>query len=365
MLCVKCQKEIPDGSKFCNWCGAAQIKKQKPAHRRGNGQGTAIKRGKTWTGIAPGKSWVGDDGKLHRERPTKGGFATKSQALLWASQASKKEERAPTLRDYYRTWLQGDYKDLGKSKKVAYDVAWTRVEKVADVPIDDLTINDLQSCVDSQVSTYYPARDMRTLISHLYKMAIAERKTTVNLAEHIRIPDLEETESEPFTENELQKIWDSYGAGNGYLRYVLLMIYTGLMPGEVRELNADMIHTDIREIIGGGIKTKKRKQTPVVYPEILDPVISDVLENQSNDGKLIALTKHQFYDRYYKAIAAAGTRPLSPYSCRHTTGTALALGNIAPSVIQEVMRHTKFSTTQRYIHPDTASAHEAINKLKP
>jgi len=32
--------------------------------------------------------------------------------------------------------------------------------------------------------------------------------------------------------------------------------------------------------------------------------------------------------------------------CRHTTATALALGNIAPSVIQEVMRHTKFNTTQ-------------------
>lgn len=41
----------------------------------------------------------------------------------------------------------------------------------------------------------------------------------------------------------------------------------------------------------------------------------------------------------------------------------VALGNIAPSVIQEVMRHTKFSTTQRYIHPDTKSAHDAVNTL--
>ena len=56
-------------------------------------------------------------------------------------------------------------------------------------------------------------------------------------------------------------------------------------------------------------------------------------------------------------------RKLPPYSCRHTTATALALGNIAPSVIQEVMRHTKFATTQRYIHPDTTSALAAVNQL--
>ena len=55
---------------------------------------------------------------------------------------------------------------------------------------------------------------------------------------------------------------------------------------------------------------------------------------------------------------------LKPYSCRHTTATALALGNIAPSVIQEVMRHTKFSTTQRYIHPDMTAAHAAVNAME-
>ena len=43
--------------------------------------------------------------------------------------------------------------------------------------------------------------------------------------------------------------------------------------------------------------------------------------------------------------------------------TAKRRGNIAPSIIQEVMRHTKFATTQRYIHPDTAATHAAVNTL--
>lgn len=56
-------------------------------------------------------------------------------------------------------------------------------------------------------------------------------------------------------------------------------------------------------------------------------------------------------------------RDLPPYSCRHSTATALAMQNIAPSIIQKVMRHAKFSTTQSYIHVDVSPMLEAVNRL--
>ena len=80
-------------------------------------------------------------------------------------------------------------------------------------------------------------------------------------------------------------------------------------------------------------------------------------------GKLVCMNKDNFYKAYHTAIVNAGARDLPPYSCRHTTATALALGNIAPSVIQEVMRHSKLATTQRYIHMTSTEAHAAINTL--
>ena len=50
MKCCKCRKEIPNESKFCLKCGAKQ-KISQSRHTRGNGQGTAIKRGSTWTAV--------------------------------------------------------------------------------------------------------------------------------------------------------------------------------------------------------------------------------------------------------------------------------------------------------------------------
>lgn len=95
------------------------------------------------------------------------------------------------------------------------------------------------------------------------------------------------------------------------------------------------------------------------------PVVQDLIaRSKSSRGYVVGMNKDNFYKEYHAALQRAGVRDLPPYSCRHTTATALALGNIAPSVTQEVMRHTKFSTTQRYIHPDSEAARKAVNALE-
>ena len=75
MNCRKCQREIPDESVFCNHCGAKQVKQERRKSCRGNGQGTAFKRGKTWT------AQVTYYGRGMREAKTKGGFRTRTEAL--------------------------------------------------------------------------------------------------------------------------------------------------------------------------------------------------------------------------------------------------------------------------------------------
>ncbi len=362
MKCRKCKAEIPDGSKFCSACGIRQeVKKSQKS--RGNGQRTAIKRGNTWTAIWTEEMYV-SDGKFHQKRRWKGGFKTKTAALAFAANPIQEKPAAPTLRSYWEGWKNSDLLDLSKSKQTAFKIAWNKLEPLAGKPMDEITINDLQNCVDKKAPTYYPAKDMKTILSHLYKRAVAEGNARTNLADFIRLPPLEEKELQPFSELELHKLWDTYGKGNSFLGFVLLMIYSGMMPGELMALKPDMIDWDAREIRGCGLKTKKRKETPIVFPEMIAPVLSSLVESsKSRAGYVVGMNRDNFYAEYHAALQRAGVRDLPPYSCRHTTATALALGNIAPSVIQEVMRHTKFSTTQRYIHPDSSSAHAAVNSM--
>lgn len=371
MKCRKCKKEIPDGSKFCLFCGTIQSVSDRKKSR-GNGQGTAIKRGNTWTAVWTEEFDVetikNQDGTikrvLHQKRKWKGGFKTKTAALAFAANPSSQEEKTPTLRNYWKGWESSDYQDLSKSKQTAFKIAWEKLDQLAGKEIGKLTIDDLQSTINEKASTYYPARDMKILLSHLYKRAVAEGNARTNLAEFIRLPSLEEKEMRPFTEDELKKLWTAYGNGDKFIGYILLMVYSGMMPGELFKLKPDMIDFEKCEIVGCGLKTKKRKETPIVFPDMIAPIIQRMVEtSKARKGYVVGVNRDKFYKEYYAELKKLGVRELPPYSCRHTTATALALGNIAPSVIQEVMRHTKFSTTQRYIHPDSQAARDAVNQI--
>ena len=66
--------------------------------RRGNGQGTAIKRGNTWTAVWTVELYV-EPGtlKLKQRQKWKGGFATKREALNYAARRGKTKAHAPGL----------------------------------------------------------------------------------------------------------------------------------------------------------------------------------------------------------------------------------------------------------------------------
>ncbi len=364
MKCRKCRTDIPDESRFCLKCGAKQEIKS-GVKSRGNGQGTAIKRGNTWTAIWTVEIYPdGEEKKIHQKRRWKGGFKTKTAALAYAANPMPEEKVSPTLRFYWDSWSKTDLQDISKSKQTAFRIAWGKLEGLAARRMDELTIDNLQSCLDDKAQTYYPAKDMKTVLSHLFKRAVAEGNARTNLAEFLRLPPLEEKEAQPFTELELHKLWSAYGGGDTFIGFILLMIYTGMMPGELLAFKADMVDWDASQIIGCGLKTKNRKATPIVFPDMIAPVLVNLIEkSKSKVGYVIGMNKDNFYAEYHAALKRVGVRDLPPYSCRHTTATALALGNIAPSVIQEVMRHTKFSTTQRYIHPDRESALAAVNSI--
>lgn len=143
------------------------------------------------------------------------------------------------------------------------------------------------------------------------------------------------------------------------------MIYTGMMPGELLKLKKDMIDFEKNEIVRGGIKTRKRKETPMVFPDFVAPVLHELCEeSKSRVGNICCINKDNFYKRYYECLELAGVQKLPPYSCRHTTATALAMKNIDPFTIKEIMRHTKITTTQRYVHPDMKGMVDAVNQLQ-
>lgn len=367
MICKKCKKDVPDG-RYCIACGADQSASKKTRPRtRPNGTGTAYKRGSTWTAqVTVGIKRDPDTGRVQQVRRTKGGFKTKREALEFCQQLANAAmpKKHVTFGDLWEQYEKTKFRQLSASKQCGYRTALKRLGDMIYTRIDAVTIADLQGLVDGL--TFYCAQDIKSILRHMYRIAMMQGWTSRDLSEYIVLPPRNEHERTPFNDDEIRAIWRGYDGGDTWAGYILLMIYTGMMPGELLHCRKDMIHLSSHQIIGAGLKTAERKNRPIVIADFLMPVVQALIDYTGDAPLLCDTYKRAFYKKYYDCLDRCGCRRLTPYSCRHTTATACAVGaKIAPSVIQRIMRHAKLSTTQLYIHPDESAVLDAINTLRP
>ena len=367
MLCPKCEKPIPDDAIMCCYCGK-KLTRDRNARQRANGLGSVYYDGRTkrWVAqVVVGRRYT-QDMKLRFDYRRK--YCKSRTEALMAVQSlpvTVKEKPAFTVSYYYNAFTQGKGDTLSHDKQIAYKIAYNRLKTLHSVPVKDLTISDLQAALNASCESYYPARDIRALLNAMFKLAAADdRSINPVLPSLLQLPKLQETQVEPFTEEEQLQLWYSYESGNMNAAIPLIMIYTGMMTGEMRKLSKDMIHLEEKEISGVGLKTKERKKKAVLLPDDIIPVLEDVVSKTETD-LLYPVSENVFYKLYYDALADAGiARHLTPYSCRHTTATVLAVHeNVAPQTLQRVMRWTSTRMMDRYVTPSENDARKAVNKI--
>ena len=337
-------------------------KKRKPK-TRGNGTGTAYQRGKTWTAQVV----IGWKNGCPIKR-TKGGFKSKKDAINYCPtllNGIQEEKKPKQLIKYWEFYETNDYSRLSKSQQTSYKIAWGKLKTLHYRIINQISIMDLQQAVSSACKTYWTAKDCRDLLANLYNIAAIDGFVDRKLPSFVVLPPHEETEREPFTAEEQKALWTLYESGDMDAAIPLLMIYTGAMPGEVREIKVENIDLQNHMITGVGLKTSIRKKSPIILSDTIIPVVESLIEHATPKGYLWKRIKKEWYEHYYSALEKANCRRLSPYSCRHTTATALAINqNIAPRTVQKIMRWSSPEMLKVYAHPDIKHLVDAVNTIK-
>lgn len=368
MTCRKCQRETPPDALYCPYCGL-ELKptpKSRKGRTRPNGAGTAYRRNRTWTSSVV-VGWKIINGKATPVRRTRGGFSTKREALEYCSvlRNEKAKKKAPKLIEYWDIYYNGELQKLSASKQTAYSGAWKKLDDLYYRPVDQITVAEMRQVVAQNATTYYTVKDCKTVLTRLFELAAADGWCSKDIPSFIVLPKLEEKERQAFGNSEQLALWKLYESGDIRAAIPLLMICTGMMPGEAQNLRVENINLEELEITGVGMKTKVRKKSPIIIPRDALPLVEDLITNAQPSGYIWPRDEKRWYTSYYGALEAAGCRRLEPYCCRHTTATRLAITeSIAPQTIQRMMRWSTSRMLDRYAHPDKSDVHDAANTIK-
>ena len=363
MKCRKCKAEVPDGSKFCNMCGA-RLTIERKTKSRGNGTGSVYKRGSNWTVVIVEGYITDADGKIHRKTRSKAGFKTKKEAIeyipiLKRTPASKAKNASFT--QMYEAWLPTHR--AGKNTINCYKSAYKYFEAVYHLNLRDIEIEDLQECIDDCPHGRRTKENMRALCGLIYKYAIPRHYAELNYGQYL-IVNGEHGSRPGLPDNALPKLSahvnDVFGAS-----YVLCQCYLGYRPTELVAVDAAQYIRSERAFTNG-IKTAAGIDRTVTVSPKIQPYIDALLPPEKTSGAVFVDRdgKPYTYERYktlfYNVLEACGINnptyerdgktfyTYTPHSCRHTFATLMKRVKGADKDKLELIGHTSDEMLRYY-----------------
>lgn len=236
------------------------------------------------------------------------------------------------------------------------------LEFIGDRMVSEVTYADLDAF-------YALCRSKHSRDAHGGAHALREMKTTLRWGEEFEICDLpvkrfpvaqkRPPRTKNITRDELAKLVDA--AEPDMADLVRFAVATGLRPRELRGLKEIHIQT-ANGTTGIRIEEHKTDSTARTYmarslpltPEAVEIVNRQILRHPKStlvftNGKEGPYTCDTLRRRMERLSERAGVEKKTPYSCRHSFGTALGANGVNLAVISQLMGHSDIHTTTRYI----------------
>lgn len=378
--CRKCRAELPGGAKFCPSCGAKQDVTRKPK-TRGNGTGSVYKLPNgTWIAIRVLGRVIDEQGKSHRQTASKSGFKTKKEALAYLpnlTRQTKQEKRNNiTFKEVYDLWEPTHKKS--KSTMDCYRAALKHFRPVWNEPMMDITVDDLQECMDDCIAGKRTMENMKALCGLLYKYAIPRNLASLNMGQYLVVNGENGIGKEGLPMDALDILTQNVGKVP-YADYIVAECYLGFRPSELLDLDVTSYDRTNRAFVGGAKTEAGKNRTVTVSPKI-QPIINRLTDKKiagpvfcAADGSRMAIETYR--DRFYDALEACGIpnpitevnginrRKYTPHSCRHTFSTLMKNVQAPDKDKLALIGHTSTEMLRHYQDVDIEALRRITNAI--
>ena len=350
---------------------------------RGNGQGTAYKRGDTWTAQVVVGWRPPAEGKSSQipVKRTKGGFKTKKEALEFCASlrtASGKPRTRMTMQAVYDAWHDSYAPRIVRATMVCDESACKHFSSLHDTFIDMITPYDLQSCMDACTGGKSTHANMKCVAGLIWHYAIDAGIVEKDVTKYLYIGKHQTEQREPLTEDELRVIREAIPY-EPYAEYVYAHCFLGFRPGEFLALKK----SDVRREKGitclvGGSKTEAGRNRLVPVPAAIADIIDRRVSAEGTDllfprfltdrkGAFTGyaeMTHEYFRESVFKPLMArlGIAEGKVPYSARHTYSDKLKRAGGDDRTKAALMGHTDYAFTQSHYQTTDLKDIKAVAK---
>lgn len=360
MICVKCKKEIPDKSAFCNHCGKKQDQTRK--HRkRANGTGTVTKLSGNRE-----KPWL-----ARKDDVFIGTYRLRSDAEKALSQISDVDVSAlfnltftevykamlPELRNVtedHKTNLNGRYKACSALHNEIY-------RKIRRSQFLDEIIR-----LEDEGKSKSTVQKTMQLFNHMESWAIGEGIIQANRVENLTTIAQQKSVKRILTDAEIEKIQNST---NRAAQIVLIILGAGCRTNEIFKAKLCDCYEDY---FVGGSKTRAGDRRTIMISEIglksyqalrnkaIEKgceLLIDAYDGNKNQRNFVKRDLKNLLDE----LEISG---VTLHSFRHTMVTQALESGVDHVALTQMIGHTDIETTKIYTHMRPEHLRKEINKMK-
>jgi integrase len=322
------------------------------------------------------RSWEIDEktGKVKQIYDYIGYFKSRPEAMIALAEYNKDpydiDKKKITFGELFELWVSEKFptidKDSDRQNKNAYTMAYNHSHDLHHLKFIDVRKVHMQEAINECEKGYSTKSKMKVLYTQLYKFAMENDLVDKDYSQFVTVPENEkETSRKPFSAKEIELLWKNLDKDT--VDTVLIMIYTGLRPGELVLIENENINLEER-YMRGGIKTKAGKNRVIPLNKKILPLIEKRMDpNQkylmvnSKGGKMSYPTFRK--DRFAPLMKELKLKHKA-HDCRHTFATLMDNAGANKLSIKRIMGHASQDITdQVYTHKDIEELIKAIDLI--
>lgn len=331
--------------------------------------------------------WELVDGKLKQKYVNIGYFKTRSEALEFLSDYNRNPmclKPDITFEEVYDRWSDKKFKDTSLSSINGYSASYKICEPLYKIRFADIKLSHLQHIIDNCGKNYSTLKKTKTLFSQLFDYAVANEIISKerHIVEYLDIGT--QTKSDlhyRFTDSEIAII-KQWATKNEYIQLILMLIYSGVRPGELFALKAKDVYLEEQYFyIEKGKNQNAARRVPIhnltmPYFKFWLSKGTEYLITQHNGKPIKFDVNHkQYTESYWTPLlsemgilnytnAKGEQREHLPDDTRHTFTSMWKDKKLDEAMRRKIQGHSgKGIGEMVYTHYDMSKLLEEINKL--